>query len=258
MKSNWFLSVGCFAAGVVVGSVLWWRGERTVHLPVSEQGALPAQVAPERPRNAAFPRAMPDRSERETKVGVRLRALAELNGCLGNKISLPLLSFDELNADFLAVYDVTAAEKERMEAAVAKAQKEVANLETKFAVITPGPDGGFSISIPPFPEEGGAVYDELHRTVRSVLGAERYALYQTTGGEADSHSFGGCGIGETTINIRKPGTGNDMMGSWSSSGGLDGTVTKEVEIGRLAFVKQYPDLARKMADEGLWPMPVEP
>lgn len=259
MKPNWFLRVGSFVVGVVVGTVVFrGRAEPKAASPVSEY-ANPAVVDAE-PRLAPSPSPLRAASPPENAplVGTRLRALVELNGCLRHRIPVPLVESDKINDDFVAVYEVSASEKALLEEAVAKAKNRMRELGAKFAVITPGTEDDFRILIPPFPEEGGILFDEFSRSVRAVLGEERYASYQENGEEADSSSFGGFGVGEAVIILRGPGTPSDRQYTIHDEGSPRGMVKSLVVVDRMMFLKQYPELARKMVAEGFWQMPVEP
>lgn len=259
MKSNWFLRAGSFVAGVAVGAVVFrGRAEPRAASP-APACANPAAVAAE-PRLAPSPSPLRAASppENPPPVGTRLRALVELNGCLRRRIPVPLVESDKINDDFVAVYDVTSSERALLEAAVAKAKDRMRELEAKIAVITPGAEDDFRIQIPPFPEEGGIIFDEFSRSVRAVLGEERYASYQENGEDADSGSLHGFGVGEAVIILRGPGTPSDRQYTIGNEGIPRGMVESLVVLDRSKLPDRYPELARRMAAEGLLPQPAGP
>ena len=248
-----------FLGGVIVGQSRadrTSRDELTAPPKRSEDGQ--ASLGPG-PRAAAAitadaetPRA-PDRDASLPK----LRAIAELNGLLQNKLGVSMLMGDELNKDFVVFFGLSPAQAAALKQALADARQALAELEARHARIAPEPDGRFTIRIPSFPEEGGDVHDRLMHSLRRVLGEEKYPLYQRIAGQEfeNSSALGKFGLSETVINL-STNTAEEQATGARSTTNFDpekGYMTQTVHSGTNYLRAYHPLLYRKMADEKLIP-----
>jgi len=172
------------------------------------------------------------------------------------RISVPPVQFGQLNEDFAAVFELSAAEAQRLRASIAATRARLDALEASHAQIVAEGNGRFTVTVPPFPEEGGAVHDDFVAALRGLLGEERWSYY-TRISEADfeqSSEFGGFGLTQSVFHVR---TGQDGPGhpSLSSSGSLQdsGTWTREINGDLELFRNQYPLLYEKMRAGGYVP-----
>ncbi len=196
----------------------------------------------------------------EMKIAPRLaklQSVVDLNRVLNQKISVSMLSGDELDKDFVALFGLSSDEVKTLKDAVVKAKAQLAELEGLHARIEPKGGDKFTITIPDFPKEGGVVFDEFTKTVRATLGEDRFAYYKTISRFEAEHepAFGGFGLTQTVINLEDAGGKNAMMGAnWSvgpdpESGGM----TKTANMGIYFLKTQYPVIYRKMTDAGVIP-----
>jgi len=185
----------------------------------------------------------------------RLMALSEMNSLLRAKIRVPLLVGEDINEDFVKLYGMSAHEVAQLKASFSAAKHKIAELDAAHALIEPMGVHAYSISIPAYPQEGGVVYDELMRSIREVLGDERFAAYLSTGNELlDTSAFGKFGMSETVIAIRPAEVGEapgSTSGSISGFGG-DRPMQVVVDTDTSAFPTLYPEIYRKMLAAGLW------
>jgi len=257
MKSKGWLLVVWFLAGLTVGIVLPGK-PRPSHGPVATvasglrppaPGVVQAPLAPA-PAAAHLPEP-PVPAYRE-----RLRKIAEVNSLLNSRIAVSMFNHDELNETFLKVYDVTPDEVARLKAHISAAKTALTRLEAEHAAIKPTEGGGYSISIPPFPEEGGRVYDDFLQGIRGVLGDERFDSYRATvSGDADSDGFGRFGLNETTIDVRPAAAGTNGEATGGINLGSDGTM-RTVLVANPAYIRHMrPEIYRKMVAAGLWKEP---
>lgn len=253
VKLKWWLSIGCFLTGLAVGIVVTPMSRESrvtatrspLVFSAPEPKALPAPPSPQ--STTAAPALEPKPSYRD-----RLSTIAELNSLLRVKIAVPLLNFDEVNDDFVKVYGLRPGEVARLKANFAAAKNSLAIWEAKHATIEPSGENGYSISIPPFPQEGGLVYDGLLQSIHEVLGDERFAAYRASAGDMDSSGFGMFGLSKTTIDVRPSKEGERPTSTSSSSVDANGTMKFQVNTNPAFFAKQYPELYQKTVEAGLW------
>jgi hypothetical protein len=245
------------AAGLLVGVRLGRRtsppGEKPGP-PVAQVGTPPAATTPGQGQETrAVVTAEPEPPPAPLS---RLRAIAELNRARPMRISVPPVQFGQLNEDFAAVFELSPAEAQRLRASIAATRARLDALEASHAQIVAEGNGRFTVTVPPFPEEGGAVHDDFVAALRGLLGEERWSYY-TRISEADfeqSSEFGGFGLTQSVFHVR---TGQDGPGhpSLSSSGSRQdsGTWTREINGDLELFRNQYPLLYEKMRAGGYVP-----
>lgn len=172
------------------------------------------------------------------------------------RISVPPVQFGRLNEDFAAVFELSPAETRQLRASITATRARLDALEASHAQIVAEVDGSFTVTVPPFPEEGGAVHDDFVAGLRNLLGEERWNYY-TRISSADfeqSSEFGGFGLTHSVFHIRagQEGPGHPSL---SSSGALQdsGTWTREINGDLELFRNQYPLLYEKMRTGGYVP-----
>jgi len=259
MISKGWLSVVGFLAGLAMGIVLTGKARSLLEsaAPVASDSRPPASEVVQEPP-APIPAAVhvhvpepPAPSYRE-----RLQKIAEVNSLLNSRIAVSMFNHDELNETFLKVYDVTPNEVARLKAHISTAKTTLTRLLAEHAAIKPTEGGGYSISIPPFPEEGGRVYDDFLQRIRGVLGDERFDSYRATvSGDGDWGSFGQFGLNETTINVRSAPAGTKGDAKVRMSFRDDGTMSTVVDADPVYIRREYPEIYRKMVAVGLWTEP---
>jgi hypothetical protein len=181
--------------------------------------------------------------------------VTELNRVLQSKISVPMLFGEELNPDFVSIYELSERETNQLKAALKNARGRLAELESRHARIEPKGPTEFTISIPTFPAEGGLVFDDLTKAIRSILGEPRHELYlQLSRYDFESTSaFGMFGLGETVINVKpmRSEQGGAIATSSMSSNQETGTMSKTLDTDPDLLDTHYPLIHQRMIATGL-------
>lgn len=200
--------------------------------------------------------ALADRSEVSSFTS-RVNALIELNRLLQAKVSVPLLTIDTVNEDFVKLYDLSPQQTQQINNLVTTTKARLAKLEATHASIEPKAVDEFTITVSPFATEGGQLYNEMLKSVRDILGAERYTLYQAMPSyDLDSTGFRNFGLADTVIEL-KPYHGENGLTTSSSQTTFDpnGLLTMRAKTNSEMFQHEYPELYKKMLAEGLWKYP---
>ena len=250
MKSKAWFSILGFFVGVVVGLSIS-DIDKVTHIAAEARPGIstiarPVPIQPLTPRSAIT--AQSDRSAYRDRIA----ALTDLNSFLRTKISLPLTSGEEVSEDFVNVFGLTSGEVVQLKVAFVAAKKQISELEATHASIKPEGEHAFTISIQPFPEEGGPVYDGLLQSIHDVLGDQRFAAYRAMSPDIDSSLFGMFGLSDTTIAIRPVKQGEKPTSTGSSSFDPDGTMKVRLDTNPVFFPTQYPAIYQKMVASGLW------
>lgn len=250
MKSKLWFPILCFLVGIAFGFAIagarrpaYVASESRPGIPLTPR---PTQVKPPPPRISAAPKI------EKPVYRDRIAALSDLNSLLRAKISVPLTNGEEVNEDFVKVFGLTAAEVAQLKVSFAEAKKRIAELEASHASIVPEGENAFTISILPFPKEGGQVYDSLLQSIHDVLGDERFAAYRTFSPDMDSSMFGMFGLSDTTIAIRPVKQGEKPTANGSSSFDPGGPMKVRLDTNPVFFPTQYPAIYQKMVASGLW------
>jgi hypothetical protein len=191
----------------------------------------------------------------ETSFSTRLKSLLELNQFLKfqPKISVPLFNGDTINQDFVALFDLSPQQIDKMRNLVSAVKMRIAQIEAAHAVIEPKGDSEFLISVPPFPTEGGLVYNDMLDSIRKILGDERYVFYMAMPShDLESTTFRGFGLSESMIDL-KPF--DEKNGTASGSFTVDPEtkyIKSHVYTNSELFPEDYPELYKKMVNDGLW------
>lgn len=248
MTIPWWSGLLAFALGVLGGK--WWFSTQNVVHAANRVEKPPVSVSPTpHPVVQAVASSQVAASPTDAvPVGGRLKYISALNARLNQKLTPSLLIFDTVNPDFATIFELSPEEVSRITDAVASAKHRLAELEASHATITPKDNGGWSISVPPFPEEGGQVYTEFQGVVRDTLGTERFAAYKQMNG-AVAHEFstlGDFGLNNTLIEVRPPGGDQTSSGQWNTDQATGLTTVRT--NASLEFIRdRRPELYRKLA-----------
>jgi hypothetical protein len=253
--------IALIAAALALG---FWVGRQSSDYTTSDDGSpvtpkgLAAPVDIKRPAVTSNVTPSPDATPPNSGEFFRpkfVSVVTDLNRVLQNKISVPLLFGEELNPDFAAVFELSPREKNELKTALQNARVRVAELESRHARIEPKGPKEFTISIPPFPAEGGAVFDELTKSIRSTLGETRHPLYlQLSRYDFEgSSAFGMFGLGETVINVKpmRNEKGGPTATGTMSSNQETGTMSKTLDTDPDFLGVQYPLIYQRMIASGL-------
>lgn len=215
-----------------------------VHKPATE---APLPVAP-----PPLPAQRPDPRARTME---RVRALAELNSMISSRISVPLTVFSKLNDDFARLFNLSEVQTRQLQDAIMSARASLAVLSARNARVESLPDGSFNITIPPFAAEGGAVYDQLTQSVRTILGDEAFSYYQALGADpSGSTDFSKFGLAERNLHV---GRVRDEHGNPTLSSGTmtdkDGFMTETMTSDISLFATQHPQLYQQLVAQKLLP-----
>ena len=233
-----------------LGSGLWISARQRTIPPSSfrpvaflseEKEKVPAQRAGS-PAWSVGPQGKPE-------ILQRLRTVADLNRKLTSKINYPLTLGEDLNPDFVALYDLSAGQVERLKAAIAAARQGISRIEARAAVISPKDDGSITITIPPLPTEGGQLYDSLNQAIADILGTERYAFYRDMGDDFEqSSAFDKFGVSQTEISVQNLPRG---QANWNTN--MDqktGMLDKRVQMDPVALKNMMPLLYDRLVASG--------
>lgn len=252
-----FLLVGAllFGGGFVLGQQLS-RSPRVAKMPIPAGAGreIASTHAVGKSELAAAPMAKIEPAEQSSRSMAQLRAVMEIN----RQATHPLFSFNlldgggsRLNEDFVQAFDLTPAERQELEGLIAASKMGIAQLEAKQARVESQADGGFTIVIPPFPKEGGEVYDQFVGKLESLLGPER-SSYLREMQIVDSDrlfALGGFGLVQSNFRLLPPGGGNES--SWGTEGDpVTGMMNRSgvFDAGGLRF--QFPFLYERMRQAG--------
>ena len=179
----------------------------------------------------------------------RLKAISDLNKLLSRKISIPMVSGGRINRDFVVLVGLTEVQVDALNKEIKAAHDQLAGLEAERARFEPQDDGTIKIFVPPFPGDGGKVYDHFVSKVRSVIGEDCYP-YCTDISQIDDFEFDSFGLCQTEIYVKPmrdpkdPDTHSSM--DYDQGGGEKKTVNTDLDM----FKKQYPLVFTKFSGLG--------
>ena len=108
---------------------------------------------------------------------------------------IPFLSHDGISPEFAQLYGLTPQEIDQLSQATRQAKPRLEELTRQRAQLDPASSADkLIVTIPAFPMEGGQIYTDLHTQISSVLGADRYAVFDTLSGDALNNDFEGLGL----------------------------------------------------------------
>jgi hypothetical protein len=120
----------------------------------------------------------------------------------------------KLSAGARELFKITDAEAAVLDQATAAARQRLAEIEASVASAKNNPDSGqLVITVPPYPELGGKVYDDVTGQFRDTLGPERNALMQEIARNQIESNMGGFGLAERTITLERKtdSSGQEMI-----------------------------------------------
>lgn len=193
-------------------------------------------------------------AKKPTDTEDRLKVVSEMNMLLNSRFTVTLMTGDILNPDFVKMFGLTPGEEARLNAEIAAAKLRLARLEASHATIKPMQNGGLVVTIPPFPAEGGEVYNTFQRALLETLGPERFAYReQMLGpGSQEDYNLGNFGLTDTVINVRPAGAGSTTTSEWNSDQ-KTGLVTMHTDASVEYLKALRPELYKKLVVGGYVP-----
>ncbi len=184
----------------------------------------------------------------------RLKIISEMNARLTSKFTIALLMGEELNPDFVKLFGLTPADEARLKGEIAAAKLRMAQLEASHATIKPKEKGGWVVTVPPFPVEGGEVYDRFQHALHDTLGAERSAYYEqmSVSSSWDGAGLGNFGLTDSVINVKAIGEEKTTTSQWGSDQNT-GVVTMRTDASVEYLKALRPELYKKLVAEGYVP-----
>jgi RNA polymerase sigma factor (sigma-70 family) len=99
---------------------------------------------------------------------------------------------------FIDLFELSKEEAETLRQSIRDAANNLYALESTNTEVTSEPGGDVKIVIKPFPEEGGAVYDEMRQTFAETLGPERFEAFMALGAAGMESALRDFGITRIT------------------------------------------------------------
>lgn len=133
------------------------------------------------------------KKERKAEMLARLSAIIDSRkGFIG--YGLPFLDYKgEIDELFAQCLDLTSVERRDLLDVINSARSSVADAERKQAKVVRTAAGAVEVTIDPFVEEGGKIYDQSMAKIAEILGPERNAAFLKLAGESFEHSFSNFG-----------------------------------------------------------------
>jgi hypothetical protein len=130
-----------------------------------------------------------------------LRRLSEMQShkMISAKINRFLDPSGKLTEGFVAMLELTPTEQANLQRVIEKARERLAQYERANSTMKRGENGAATIAIKPFPELGGAVFDELMNSIAQTLGPERNAVFRDFGQEQVETEFSRFGAVQRKI-----------------------------------------------------------
>lgn len=129
-----------------------------------------------------------------------LRRLWEMQG--EKQISVKMNRFldpsGKLGEGFVAMLELTPAEQANVQRAVDQARERLADYERANSTVERKDNATVMIATKPFPEAGGAVFDELMTAIAAAIGPERNAVFRSFGQEQVETEFARFGAVQRT------------------------------------------------------------
>ena len=110
-------------------------------------------------------------------------------------VPVEIFSPEGISPRFAALYGLTPTEQTQLSFAFRQAKQHMEELSSQRAQPDPATNGEkLIVNVPAFPTEGGQIYNDLLANFTSVLGADRYALFNETAGNLLENSLDGIGL----------------------------------------------------------------
>lgn len=125
----------------------------------------------------------------------------------------------KVDPKFADLFHLTPAEASAMQAALDSARTRLNALAQANAKVVEDSPNRFVLSVTPFPEEGGQVYDETFASLARVLGSEREAIFLALSANQFEGEFQQFGAAPRTVTLTKdpnaPGAPVKVVEQWS-------------------------------------------
>jgi hypothetical protein len=118
----------------------------------------------------------------------------------------------KLTPAFVELFALTPSEEVALQQSLDRARDRLGDLERENATVAQNTDGAVVLSVKPFPEEGGAAYDELVKSFAETLGPERNVAFLTLGVQQVERAFSQFGAAQRTITISADVAPNGNIG----------------------------------------------
>lgn len=146
----------------------------------------------------------------------------------------------------------TSTEQAAVQRAVDRAKERLAEYERANSTVDRKADGTVTVVTKPFPDAGGAVFDELMNSMGAVLGSERNAVFRAFGQEQVETEFVRFGAVQRTItfsaNSANPSRPYSLHGVQTT--GPNSTSTRAFDFSTLeALQRQAGTVARLLPDD---------
>lgn len=139
----------------------------------------------------------------------QLRVLADLSK---RRLLTPMVrtfSYKEagaLSPAFAELFALTPPERAALQSAVDRARERMASLELENAAVERATNGDVVITMRPFPQAGGAVYDEMIKAFAETLGPDRQSAFLTLAAKEVEKSLGWFGTAERALTFSQAAT----------------------------------------------------
>lgn len=193
---------------------------------------------------------MPPASDEHATRMAQLHALAEAQKAKTANVNLPVVGRDgKLAPGFAKMFDLTPAEDEALQQAVAQGRQQIDGLMAANATVTPTGDT-IVVAVKPF-TGGGDVYDTLMDGFARTLGPERNEMFLALQTDQLSRAFSNFGGEERTLTFSRQAApdGKDPQLSLRDM--------QKAPRSTSASVMTYPDLS-KLPAQYAWVVPLVP
>lgn len=130
----------------------------------------------------------------------RLQAMVEMQEKEWGSASSPYFehAYGKLTPGFVGLFALTPTEQDKMLVAIRRAREKLATLELANGRITRDANGEITLSVQPFPIEGGKVLDETMKAFAAILGPERNDAFRRMHAKRFEEAFGSFGVDRRT------------------------------------------------------------
>jgi hypothetical protein len=168
----------------------------------SSQQRVSASLAP-REEKAATNSPPPD--QLRVLANLQKRRMASMNMQYVDRLG-------KLTPAFAELFALTSAEQVALQQSIDRARERLGDLERQNATVKTDPNGAIVISVVPFPEAGGAVYDQFVKSFAETLGPERHPSFLALGVQQIETAFAQFGAGQRTLTISETPGPNGQNG----------------------------------------------
>jgi hypothetical protein len=207
--------------------------------------AVTAREAP----STALP-GLPAATDAHAVKMAQLRALAEAQKDKSANVNLPIVTRDgKLAPEFAKMFDLTPAENEALQRAVAQGRQQIDGLLAANATVTPTGDT-LVVEVKPF-TGGGDVYDTLMDAFARTLGPDRNELFLALQTDQLTRAFNSFGAEDRTLTFSREAT-TDSTGSRLALRDM-----QRAPRSSMSSSMTFPDLS-KLPDQYAWVVPLVP